>query len=159
MRPDLQAASYGAALLEGAREMAAEIAQGKGVSFDEGTGLPPRSVQREPDARTTHISIQGIIFGIIILIFILNLFRRGGGGGYRGGGGGGFWTGFLLSSLLNSGGGGRGGGGWGWWRIWRRFRRRGVALVDSAAAIRVVVAPAAIGRRLWKSNLKLWLKS
>lgn len=113
MSADLRASSYGAALLEGAREMAAEIAQGKGVSFDEGTGLPPRTVQRDVP-RTTHISIQGIIFGIIILIFVINLFRRGGGGGgYRGGGGGGFWTGFLLSSLLNSGGGGRGGGGWG----------------------------------------------
>lgn len=105
MRPNLRAGNYGAALLEGAREMAAEIAQGKGVAFNEG-GLPPRQVQQEPAPRPSHgISIQEIFIGIIVVIFILNLFRRGGGGG-------GFWTGFLLSSLLNSGGG-RGGGNWG----------------------------------------------
>jgi uncharacterized protein len=111
MRPSLRAGNYGAALLEGAREMAAEIAQGKGIAFNEGA-LPARPVQQEPAPRRAHgISIQEIFIGIIVVIFILNLFRRGGGGGYRGGGGG-FWTGFLLSSLLNSGGG-RGGGNWG----------------------------------------------
>jgi uncharacterized protein len=112
MRPDLRSENYGAALLEGAREMAAEIAQGKGVSFSEGAGLPPRAAEREAAPRG-HISLQGIIIGIFVLIFIVNLFRRGGGGGYRGGGGGGFLTGFLLSSLLNSGGRGDRGGGWG----------------------------------------------
>ena len=113
MVPNLRASNYGAALLEGAREMAGQIAQGKGVTFDEGTGLPARGLQ--PDApQTGHFPIQAIIFGVIILIFVLNLFRRGGGGGgYRGGGGGGFWTGVLLSTLLNSGGRGGRGGGWG----------------------------------------------
>ncbi len=112
MRPDLRAASYGAALLEGAREMAAEIAQGKGVAFNEGDGLPPRTVEREAPLRgRAHFGIREIFIGVIVIIFLLNLFRRGGGGGYRGGGGG-FLTGFLLSSLLNSGRGGRG-GGWG----------------------------------------------
>jgi uncharacterized protein len=112
MRPDLRASNYGAALLEGAREMAAEIAQGKGVAFDEGTGLPPRVQQRDVPQGSSGLHIPQILFGIFILIFLLNLFRRGGGGGgYRGGGGGGFLTGFLLSSLLNSGRGNR--GGWG----------------------------------------------
>ncbi len=107
MRPDLRAANYGAALLEGARAMAAEIARGKGVAFN-GNTVPARRVE------TRHqrgISLQGIIIAIFVLIFIVNLFRRGGGG--RGGGGGGFWTGVLLSTLLNSGDRGRGGDGWG----------------------------------------------
>jgi uncharacterized protein len=108
MRPDLRAGNYGGALLEAAREMAAEIAQGKGVAFNEG-GLPAREVRRQAPRRSHGISLQGIIVGIFVLFFIVNLFRRGGGGR---GGGGGFLTGFLLSSLLNSGGG-RGFGGFG----------------------------------------------
>jgi uncharacterized protein len=112
MRPQLRAGSYGAALLEGAREIAARIAQGKGVAFDDG-GLPPRPVERpEPPASSGGIPFGLIIFGIIIVIFVLNLFRRGGGGRGGGSGIGGFLTGFLLSSLLSGGRGGRG-GGWG----------------------------------------------
>lgn len=114
MRPDLRSGNYGAALLEGAREMAAEIAQGKGIAFNEGDGLPPRAAEREaPSRRAPHVGFQEIFVGILVVIFLLNLFRRGGGGGYRGGGGGGFWTGFLLSSLLNSGGRGSRGNDWG----------------------------------------------
>ncbi len=109
MRPDLESGQYGAAFLEGARAMAAEVAQGKGVTFSEGDGLPPRAPAAEqPVPEPQHgLPIGQIIIGIIVLLFILRLFGRGG----RGGGGGGFWTGFLLSSLLNSGGGR--GGGWG----------------------------------------------
>ena len=110
MRPDLRAGDYGAALLEGAREMAAQIARGKGVNFDEGN-LPPRDAQRSSKSGG-GITFSGIIVGIFVLIFIINLFRRGGGGGYRGGGGGGFLTGMVLGSLMNSGRGGSG-GGWG----------------------------------------------
>jgi uncharacterized protein len=108
MRPDLQSGNYGGALLEGARAMAAEVAQGKGVAFTEGDGLPPRAPVEQPVSAPQHeLPIGAIIIGIIVLLAILRLFGRGG----RGGGGGGFWTGFLLSSLLNSGGGR--GGGWG----------------------------------------------
>jgi uncharacterized protein len=103
MRPDLRAGDYGAALLEGARAMAAQIAQGKGVAFN-GNAVPERRV-RERSSR--GISLQGIIVAIFVLIFIVNLFRRGGGGG------GGFLTGMLLGSLLGSGERGRGGDGWG----------------------------------------------
>jgi uncharacterized protein len=109
MRPDLRGGNYGAALLEGAREMASQIARGKGVSFTEGDGLPPRRVEREEPESSRGSGISKIIVGVFILFFLLNLFRRGGRGG---GGGGGFLTGFLLSSLLNSGRGGRD-GGWG----------------------------------------------
>jgi len=105
MRPSLRANNYGAALLEGAREMAAEIAQGKGVTFNEGAGLPPRAVQDEAPRGSSHLPIGQIIVGIFVVIFLLSFFRRGGGGG------GGFWTGVLLSTLLNSGG--RGGASWG----------------------------------------------
>jgi len=108
MRPDLRAANYGAALLEGARAMAAELAQGKGVAFNE-NGLPPRRVPEEAPRRSRGLSLQGILIAIFVLIFIVNLFRRGGGGG----GGGGFWSGLLLGTLLNSGDRGRGGDGWG----------------------------------------------
>jgi uncharacterized protein len=113
MRPNLRAGNYGAALLEGAREMAAEIAQGKGISFVESNGLPPRGAEPEAPAHS-HISFQAIIIGIFVVLFIVNLFRRGGGsGGYRGGGGGGFLSGLVLGSLLNSGDRGNRGGGWG----------------------------------------------
>jgi uncharacterized protein len=118
MRPDLRAANYGAALSRGAHEIAAEIAQGKGVAVDEVGGLAPQQV---PGASRNSggIPFGQILLGIFAVLFVLSLFRRGGGGGgYRGGGGGGFWTGLLLSSLLNSGGGrgdrsGWGGGGFG----------------------------------------------
>jgi uncharacterized protein len=110
MRPDLQANNYGAAMLAGARQMAKEIAQGKGVASDE-EGVPPRQMPEEAPAPSHGISLTQIIWGIFIIIFIINLFRRGGGGGYRGGGGGGFVTGMVLGSLMNSGR--RGGGDWG----------------------------------------------
>jgi uncharacterized protein len=112
MRPDLRASDYGAALLEGARAMAAEVAQGKGVAFTEGDGLPPRAPpEQEPAAHGHGFPPQLVLIGILVLVFLL--LRMLGGGGR--GGGGGFWTGFLLSSLLNSGnrGGGWGGGGGG----------------------------------------------
>ncbi len=120
MRPDLRAGNYGAGLLEGVREMAAEIARGKGVSFTETAGLPPRQPEQQEQTQglDLHSIFTIIVVVIFVLIFVINLFRRrgGGGGGYRGGGGSGFWTGLLLSTLLNSGGsrgGNWGGGGFG----------------------------------------------
>ncbi len=106
MRPQLQGNNYGGALLEGAREMATQISQGKNLPFSESTA-PVRRTQ--PDNSGRGIPIPLIIFGVLFVLVLL-LSRRGGGGGYRGGGGSGFLTGMILSSLLNSG---RGGGGWG----------------------------------------------
>ena len=146
MRPDLRASNYGPALLEGAREMASEIARGKGVSFSEGAGLPPRAVERDTP-QPAHLSIKGIFLGIAVLFFIINLFRRGGGGGYRGGGGG-FLTGFLLSSLLNSGRGDR--GNWGVAAVVLAAATQAevaVVLAASVAVTSAAAAPAAIGRR------------
>lgn len=111
MRPDMQANNYGAAMLAGARQMAAEIAQGKGIAFSEGEGLPPRQVPEGAPVHSRGITLSQIIWAVIIIFFLINLFRRGGGGGSRGGGGGGFLTGMVLGSLMNSGR--RGGGDWG----------------------------------------------
>ena len=83
MRPDLRAGDYGVALLQGAREMAAEIATGKGVAFNEGDGLPRRTLDGQVPERSHGFSISKIVIGIFVIFFLLNLFRRGGGGGYR----------------------------------------------------------------------------
>jgi uncharacterized protein len=114
MRPDLRSGDYGQALFTAARSMAGQIAQGKGISFSEGT-LPP--------ARRRQTESHGIPFPLIIIgvFFFLWLLSRGGGrggGGYRGGGYGGgrgndFLTGMILGNIL---GGGRGGGSSGWGR-------------------------------------------
>ena len=102
MRPDLRDGNYGAALLSGARAMAAQIAQGKGIAFSDNL-----SAARAPTKPVRHrIGIPGplLILGIFVLLWLLS---RGGGRG-----GGGFWTGILLGNLL--GGGPRyGGSGWG----------------------------------------------
>jgi uncharacterized protein len=115
MRPDLRAGDYGSAMLAGARAMAAELAQGKGVAFAEGDGLPPRAPpEQEPAAHGNGFPPQLVLIGILLVVFLLLRMLGGGGrgGGYRGGGGGGgFATGLLLGSLLNSGN--RGGGSWG----------------------------------------------
>jgi uncharacterized protein len=104
MRPLLRDENYGAALLSGARQMAAQIAQGKGIAFAD--AAPEIQRQPEPVDQTRGLHIPGplIIIGILLVLFLLRG-RRGGGGG------GSFLTGILLGNLL--GGGRRGGGGWG----------------------------------------------
>lgn len=105
MRPELRNSAYGAALLAGARAMADQIAQGKGVAFADNVPLPEQHAQRVVVRHRGGIPGPLIIIGIFVLLW---LFGRGG----RRGGGGGFWTGLLLGNLL--GGGPRfGGGGWG----------------------------------------------
>lgn len=106
MRPDLRDANYGAALLAGARAMADQIAQGKGVSFADNAPQPEQESRRVAFRHRGGIPFPLLILGIFVLLW---LFGRG---GRRGGGGGGFLTGILLGNLL--GGGNRwGGGGWG----------------------------------------------
>ncbi len=103
MRPDLRDNNYGAALLSGARAMADQIAQGKGIAFS--SNLPAPETRRVAVRHRGGIPFPLILLGIFFLLWLLG---RGGG---RRGGGGGFWTGLLLGNLL---GGGRGyGGGWG----------------------------------------------
>jgi len=107
MMSPLQHGDYGGALLEGVRELAAKVAEGKQISFSEGPPLTPRPAQPQEDNSGFPIALI-IIFGVILLIFFLNWRGRGGGGR---GSGPGFWTGLILSSLLNSGRG-SGGGSW-----------------------------------------------
>lgn len=103
MRPQLQGGDYGGALLAGAREMAAQIAQGKGIAFAD---TVPQSEGRRTVVfhRSRGIPVPLLILGFFVLLWLLG---RGG----RRGGGGGFLTGMLLGNLM---GGGRGyGSGWG----------------------------------------------
>lgn len=107
MRPDLRAGDYGAALLTAARAMAQQIAQGKGVTFDD--ALPQRAGPRRVQHHGGGIPGPLIILGIFLFLWLL-----GRGGRRGGGGGGGFLTGILLGNLLGGGRGwGGGGGGWG----------------------------------------------
>jgi uncharacterized protein len=103
MRPRLRTGDYGAALLEGARAMAQQIAVGKGIPFSaDAVPVPSRPVRH---TRGTGIPFPLIILGIFVLLMLL--------GGRRGGGGGGnFLWGMLLGSMLG-GGRGRRDDGWG----------------------------------------------
>ncbi|HEX4810954.1 MAG TPA: TPM domain-containing protein [Bryobacteraceae bacterium] len=103
MRPSLQTGDYGAALLTGARAMAQQIAEGKGVPFNANTvPVPARPVSR---SRGSGFPWPLIVLGIFVFLMLI--------GGRRGGGGGGnFLTGMLLGSMLG-GGRGRNDGGWG----------------------------------------------
>jgi uncharacterized protein len=107
MRSDLRASSYGPAMLAGAREMARQIAQGKGIAFSDGT-VPRREPTQEDQPGGHGIPFPLIVIGILFFLFLFG--KRGGGSGR--GGGGSFLTGMLLGNLF-SGGRGGGGGGWG----------------------------------------------
>lgn len=102
MRPQLRAGDYGAALMSAAQAMAQQIAQGKGIAFND--TLPQRQPPAAAERHGSGIPGPLIILGIFLLLWLI---RRGAGRG----GGGGFWTGLFLGNLLS---GGRGGGGnWG----------------------------------------------
>jgi uncharacterized protein len=104
MRPNLRAGNYGAAMLAGAQEMARQIAQGKGIAFQDGAVVPSRSRPEEQQPQEHGIPLPLLILGLLFFLFLFS--RRGGGGG------GGFLAGMLLGNLLG-GGRGRGGGDWG----------------------------------------------
>lgn len=110
MRPQLRDNDYGGALLTGAREMASQIAQGKGIAFRD--NIPqPEDHQRVVFQRSRGIPWPLVILGIFVLLWLLGL-----GGRRRGGGCSGCLTGFLLGNLFGGGrgyGGGWGGGSWG----------------------------------------------
>ncbi|MGC2659847.1 MAG: TPM domain-containing protein [Bryobacteraceae bacterium] len=103
MRPSLQSGNYGVALLMGARAMAQQIAEGKGIPF-QGSVAP---VAARPVAPVHHTGIPFPLIVLAILVVIALFGRRRGGGG----GGGNFLTGLFLGTIL--GGGDRWGGGWG----------------------------------------------
>ncbi len=110
MIPLRQHSDYGGALMQGARMLAAKIADGKQVSFSEVPTAASRPAH-QPQDDSGGFPVGLIIF-VVIFLLIFFLSRRGGGRG--GGAGAGFWTGMLVNSMLNSGrGGGWGGGGFG----------------------------------------------
>jgi uncharacterized protein len=110
LRPDLRSGNYGAALITAAHDMARQIAQSKGIAFQDDAPVPER---RPVDDSGRH-GFPGwlVIAGIF---FVLWLLGRGGRRGGRGGGSGGsgIWTGLLLGSLLGRGMGGGSRGNWG----------------------------------------------
>ncbi len=111
MRPELSAGDYGAALQTAAREMANQIAQGKGIAFSDDQ-LPTRERQGQRAPQSGGIPFSLIIVGIFLLLWLFGRGGRRGGGTRYGGGGGGFWTGMMLGNLLR-GSGRSSGGDWG----------------------------------------------
>jgi len=102
MRPELKAGEYGQAMLLAAQRIGQTVGSAEG-----------KTINAPPAVRTAHpphhdsVPWPVIIFGIFLLLSIINRGRRGGGGG-------GFWTGILLGNILGGGfGGGRGSGGFG----------------------------------------------
>ncbi len=102
VRPSLQQGHYGGAVLSVAQQLAAKIAEAKGVSIDVPEVVRPRTRRqgRQPGFPIWPIVIIGIIFLLL---------SRGGGGR-----GGGILSGLILGNLLGrSGGGGWSSGGFG----------------------------------------------
>jgi uncharacterized protein len=105
MRPALRQGEYGQALFTAAQSIGGIIAKDKNVTIQ--AQLPRKRVE-EP---VTHSIPWSLIFGGIVLLFLL--IRGSKGGGYRGGGGG-FLPGLILGTVLGGGRGyGGGGGGFG----------------------------------------------
>lgn len=107
MRQQLRANDYDGAMLAAARDMAQQIAQGKGIAFSD-DGLAPEEPPRRVAVRhRTGIPGPLLILGIFLLLWLFGRMGRGGGGGS-----GSFLMGMLLGNLLGGGRGSRD-GGWG----------------------------------------------
>lgn len=108
MIPQLEAGSYGPAILSGEKQVANDIAADAGVTL---TPLPPLPGRQRRQERSGGGGFLAILF---LFVFLWLIFRGGrggrGGGGGRGGSGLGW---FLLGSLLGGSRGGYGGGGGG----------------------------------------------
>jgi uncharacterized protein len=107
MSPFLRESRYGEAVTEAVQTIGERIAQAKGVTID---GSLPRRAAR-PSSRSTPFPL--IVFGVMMLLWVIGA-MRGGRGGRSGGSGTGLLTGLLLGNLLGrSSGFGGGGGGFG----------------------------------------------
>jgi uncharacterized protein len=107
MRPALREQNYGEALLLGAQTIGTTIAKAKNVSLEAPEGIPHHE-------HPVQIPWPVIVFGILILLWVLRQFGGRGGGYYGGGGGGGFLPGAILGSRMGRGWGeGSSGGGFG----------------------------------------------
>jgi uncharacterized protein len=104
MSPFLRASRYGEAVTEAVQTMGTSIAQAKGVTLD---GSLSRAAR--PSSRSFPFPL--IVFGVMMLLWVIGAMRggRGGGSGISG-----LLTGMLLGNLMGrSSGLGRGGGGFG----------------------------------------------
>ena len=102
MVPDLRTGNYDGAVRTAVNDLANVVSADAGVTL----AAPPRPVRQVRGRSSGGSGWIGIVFFVIILLFIL----RGGGRG----GPGGFLTGMLLGGMMGGGrGGGFGGGGFG----------------------------------------------
>jgi uncharacterized protein len=101
MRPALRANNYGEALYSAAHSLGNRIAQAKGVTLEDAS-YKPRQRQRVG----VQIPWPVLIFGFVVLLWLVKSGISGGGGG-----GGGFLSGLLIGNLLGGAGRYRGGGG------------------------------------------------
>ena len=120
IRPEMQGGRYGEALTEVARMLGQRIAESKGVT------IPDMLARRRRAAPQDGLPWPMIIFGIVVVLFLLKggggrggmglpfpIFLPGGFGGGRSGGGGfgGYDSGDSGGSFGGFGGGDSGGGG------------------------------------------------
>lgn len=117
--PLLRQNNYDAAILLMTQRVAAVVATDKGVTLDSLSGVPPPHAVSSQPSSGSGFSLNGIIFGIFILIFLGRLILPFlfGGSRYRRGGGSGWWIGPMIGGSMGGGGsswgGGFGGGGGG----------------------------------------------
>lgn len=113
--PLLRQNNYDAAVLLVTQRVAAVIAADKGVTLDALSGVPPPRAESRERSSGSGPSLNGIIFGIFILIFLGRLILPFlfGGGSYRRRGGSGWWVGPVIGGSMGGGGGSWGGGGFG----------------------------------------------
>ncbi len=106
MRPALKESRYGEALAEALNVLGTRIAEAKGVSID--APLP-----RSSRPATRSLPLPQMLFGLILMAWVLGALGKGGGRG-MGGSGGNLLAGMILGNVLGrSFGSGRGGGGFG----------------------------------------------
>jgi len=112
--PLLRQNNYDAAVLLVTQRVVSVIAADKGVTLDSLSGVaPPRAASRETSSGS-GLSLNGIIFGIFILIFLGRLilpFLFGGGSRYGRRGGSNWWIGPMIGGSMGGGGGSWGGSG------------------------------------------------
>jgi uncharacterized protein len=115
--PLLRQNNYDAAVLLMTQRVASVIAADKGVTLDALSGVAPPRAESRRTSPGSGLSLNGIIFGIFVLIFLGRLilpFLFGGGSNHRGGrGGSNWWIGPMIGGSMGGGGSSWGGGGFG----------------------------------------------
>jgi uncharacterized protein len=116
--PLLRQNNYDAAVLLVTQRVASVIAADKNLTLDSLSGVPPPRPPSDERSSGSGLSLNGIIFGIFMLIFLGRLilpFLFGGGSRYGRGGESGWWIGPMIGGSMGGGGfgGGSSGGGFG----------------------------------------------